>query len=378
MWVTDAGWTDALRGDHTPLARVSVLYDGQVTTSTSSAESMPEVVDGDVTMSLSSGESPQIATEVSLRLADPTGELWTGRPGSPVGWWGHRLQVQAGVRAGAWESWLPVGTLRVESVAPVESEPWRLMRNGRWVRGGQTIQIVAADMLSQVADEKLTTPTSPPAGATVRSEVGRLLAGIVPVGRWTSTRAVPRSLTYDEHDRLGIVLSLCRVAGLVPWIDRAGVLQAIPATGSGARWRVPMDALIECLPGGGRDGIRNGWVVTSETDSQQPLRGQALEDAGVLRWGGPFGRVPAFAHSPILTTNAACLGAASTNRGTDIASRRQDLTVTCLSDPALDVLDTALIELPDRTIETLVTSIKRPLLGGSMTVTVSAPLEVMG
>ena len=376
MWATEPGWTDALSGDHTPLARVTVLYDGRVTLSTEDDAS--DIIDGSLTRELMGGDNPQIATSLDLTIDDPTGELYTGLPESRIGWWGHRLQVQSGIQVGDWEQWVPDGTLRVESIQPDAVSRPSMYPGGQWVRGPQTLKITASDLLEQVADERLMQPTSPPAGATVRSEVARLAAGIVPMAPWAATQGVPASLAYDDHDRLGIIVSLCRVAGRVPVMSRVATLDAIPATGSGARWMIPLTALIEASPSGSRDGLRNGWVVTSETESQQPLRGQALEPSGLLRWGGPFGRVPAFAHSPILTTNAACAAAAATNRTTDIASRRQDITITTIADPALDVLDTAVLTMPgQRSIEALITRIRRPLAGGVMEVTASAPLEVL-
>lgn len=376
MWATDPGWDDALAGDHTPLVRATVLYDGRVTMSTEDDAS--DILEGALTRELMGGDNPQIATSLDLTIDDPSGELFTGLPESLIGWWGHRLQLQSGVQVGDWEQWIPDGTLRIDAIVPDAVTRPSMYPGGQWVRGAQTLKISASDLLAQVADERLVAPTSPPSGATVRSEVARLAAGVVPMASWAAGQSVPASLAYDDHDRLGIILSLCRVAGRVPVMSRVATLDAIAATGSGARWLIPLTALVQASPSGSRDGLSNGWVVTSETESQQPLRGQALEPTGLLRWGGPFGRVPTFAHSPILTTNAACAAAANTNRSTDMATRRQDITITTVANPALDVLDTAVLAMPgQRTIEALITRIRRPWPGGLMEVTASAPLEVL-
>ena len=376
MWDAGDGWRDALSGDHTQINRLAVSYDGRVTYSDDDPDLGSEIVDGTLTTSLMSGDTPQIAAELDITISDPTGELYTGLTSAPIGWWGHRAHIQSGVQAGDWESVIPCGSLRINSIQPSGGRP-RLMPNGKWVRPAQTLTMRAVDLLDQVGDESTITPTSPPPAASVRSEVGRLCVGVVPVGSWTSAVGVPTNLAYDEHDRLGTITKLCRTAGLVPWIDRAGVLQVLPAAGSGDVWRIPLEATVEAVTSGSRDGVSNGWIVTSESDANQPLRGQALETRGVLRWGGPFGRVPSFAESPILKSNAQLAVAAATNRGSDMASRRQEVTVTCIADPAIDVLDTAVLILPDRTVDGLITRIVRPLTGGLMTVTTSVPMEVM-
>lgn len=372
MWPVSTGWRDALTGDLTTTVRASVLYEGAEMWT----DDGPEIRDLTVRTWLAGGDKSQICTEATLTIGDETGELWTGRWDSPLGWWGHRLHVHVGAVAGRWSESMPLGRWRVDAIAP-KPGTLRELRNGKLVAGPQEVTLTATDMLSQIADERATTPLVPAAGATVRSEIVRLAAGIVPVSDWVAPQSVPASIAYDDHDRLGAILQLASVAGLVPVINRAGALDMIPATGSGDRWIVPMDAQVT-IParGGSRAGVVNGHIVTSESEVQQPLRGQALEGAGPLRWGGPFGRVPGFAHQPVLTTNAACAASAATLQRAAQASRRIELTIEAVADPSVDVLDTAVIETPDRPIEALITAINIGL-GPSMVVTATVPLEVL-
>ena len=381
MWTPDVGvaaWRDAITGSHQPKVRLTVTYDGQATCTTTGRPGEPEIIAADWAQTLTGGDRPQIASTLELTLADPTGTLWTALPGSPIGWWGHRIEVQAGLRVGLWEAWVPLGVLRIDAIEPVESVPWRLTRTGRWVRGPQTLRITATDLLSQISDERFEAPQAPLPGGTVRSEAVRICAGIVPLAPWSDATPVPPSTSYDETDRLAVLLGLCHSAGRVAAMTRLGLLDAPPATGRpGATWPIPLDALVEAHPKGSRDQVRNSWVVTSDVD-QTPLRAQSVEQSGLLRWGGPFGRVPAFQHLPILTTESACLAASQTARASSMAARRTEIQVTCLPDATVDCLDTAQLAMPGRDdITGLVTAIRLPLTGGAMQATVSAPMEVL-
>lgn len=371
MWTTPTGWADALSGLIGMESAAAVWLGDEVTVDAL------DISSGTVTSELTGG---QIQTTLSLSVPDESGELFTGWAGSPLGVLGHRVRLASIVTAGGWRVSVPVGTMRVNSVAPASGKPWRLYaKSGVWVRGGQVLSVSCGDLLDQIADERFLAPLSPPSGATIASEVRRLCSGIVAIGDsiMALTGSVPSSITYDEADRLGTVVDLCRAAGVVPWMDRAGLLQGIDATGSGSVWTVPMDALVTFTPSADRSELRNGWVVTSESESREPLRGQSFEESGSLVWGGPFGRVPEFAHSPILTSNSRCAAAARTNRDADTASRRVTISIECGTDPAVDVLDTAAIELPGGTVEGLVLRVSRPLLGRSMSVDVSVDWEAL-
>lgn len=371
MWAMGTGWREALSGTIDVSASAAVWLGAEVT--------VPDLViqSGSVTQELA---GDQIQTTVALTVADPDGTLFTGWGGSPIDVLGHRARITSTISAGGWSETVPVGTMRINRVHPQGSAQWRLyLKTGVWARPAQTLSLSCGDLLDQVASERfLSAPTPPGWGATIGAEVERLTAGIVPVGSsiLTLTRAVPGDITYDDVDRLGTIVSLLRVDAMIPVVDRSGVLQAIPATGSGAQWQVPMDALITATPSADRAELRNGWVVTSETESREPLRGQSLA-MGRLAWGGPFGRVPEFAHSPVLTTNSQCVAAAETNRAKDEASRRRPLTIECGIDPAVDVLDTAVVQLPTGPVPGLITRINRPLHGRIMTVDASVDWEAL-
>ena len=370
MWATATGWREALSG--------LVSVDTQCAVWLGSDVTVPDLViqSGSVTQELA---GDQVQTTVALSVADPTGELFTGWSGSPLDVLGHRARITTTVSAGGWSETLPVGTMRINSIQPQNRAPWRLYaKTGQWVRGGQTLSLSCGDLLDQVADERFLAPSPPGNLATVGAEVQRLTAGIVPVGTsvLALTKSVPASMAYDDTDRLGTAVGLLRAADCIPMVDRNGVLQAIPATGSGSEWFVPMDSVISATPSADRSDLHNGWVATSETETGEPLRGQALEE-GLLRWGGPFGRVPRRSHLPVLTTNAACGAAARTMQAKDAASRRRPLTVDCGTDPAVDVLDTAVIELPTGPVSGLITRINRPLHQRWMTVDMSVDWEAL-
>lgn len=364
MWPVDERWGAARLGDVELSCQVWPTLRGQVLT----AEPL-EVVDGSLSVEVRGG---QVQSSLELSVADPDGSLFTGAPDAPLAVHGHRLVVRAGY-AGVGDA--PLGEFRVERIVP-DGSPWRLHRSGRWVRGAQMLRVSAGDLLGIVADDRFTTPTQP-RGGTVRAEVQRLVADILPVGDWSASQTVPSSVEYSES-RMDALLSVMRLAGVVAWVDRAGALQGVPDVGSGQVWEASAADVVEWVPVMDRDALRNGWVVTSESDSGQPLRGAEFEASGPLAWDpSGFGRVPEFLHSPLMRTNAQCAAAAQKLAVKARAARRQTLTVTCAPDPALDVLDTLRLRLPTRTVDALVTGIRLPLTGGSMTVTASAGWGVL-
>lgn len=370
MWAYPTGWREALTGDISLTVAAAVTYGGSVT-----VDGLP-INGGTVTSELAGG---QVQTSVDVEVADNEGTLWTGLEDSPLDVIGHRLHLTSTVHSYGWSATIPEGVFRVNRVEPSARAPWRLYaKSGQWVRGSQVLRVSCGDLLDQVADEDFLTPVSPAASAVTGSEIRRIMSGVVPVGASASalSRSVPSSVVYDNGDRLGALVDLMRVEGRVPVMDRAGVLQAVDAGGSGQTWPVPMDALVEAVPTADRGDLKNGYVLTSESADREPLRGQALEN-GRLRWGGPFGRVPAFHHAPIITGNAALNRAAATMLASHIAARRTPLTVMAGIDPAVDVLDVAVIDLPSGPVSGLITRIQRPLLGRTMTVTVSMDWGVL-
>ncbi|MGO5269242.1 hypothetical protein ACWJWH_17605 [Clostridioides difficile] len=364
MWSVDDRWRAARLGDQAMSCTVWPVMRGQVLTS----EPL-EIVDGSLSVELRSG---QVQTSLELSIADPDGSLFTGRPDAALAVYGHRLQLRAGY-AGVGD--VPLGEFRVERVVP-DGSPWRLHPSGRWMRGAQVLRVSAGDLLGIVADDRFTVPTQP-RGGTVRVEVQRLVADVLPVGGWDAPQSVPSSVEYSES-RMDALLSVMRLAGLVAVVDRAGVLQGVPDTGSGQVWEASAADVVEWVPVMDRDGLRNGWVVTSESESGEPLRGAEFERSGPLAWDASgFGRVPEFLHSPLMRTNAQCAVAAQTMAAKARAARRQTLTVTCAPDPALDVLDTLRLRLPTRTIDALITGIRMPLVDGLMQLTASAGWGVL-
>lgn len=96
-------------------------------------------------------------------------------------------------------------------------------------------------------------------------------------------------------------------------------------------------SVVELASGGGpQDGAPNGVVAsTAPEDGSVPLSAIAVVQTGPRRWGGPYGRRPAFYASPLLTTRPHVSSAART-RLSNLQTEEWDLTVSNLSCPAVE------------------------------------------
>lgn len=252
-------------------------------------------------------------------------------PTAPLGWYGQQLRVRAGWQDAVGQPlvWFDLGRFRVRKPTPAVD-----------------VLSVSGDSLQQlVLQARFIAPTN--FGAS--TYVGRtkaLLKSILPVkfDRALVDRSVKKQ-TYDQErlDALTDTLTawpaqleiLPSGVGFVsiPWEDRSTTVLATYTDGPGG-------TLVDVAPTSGEDDqIVNAVVATSEPDDgKKALSETAYVKAGPLRWGGPYGYVPDFYSSPLLTTRSQLQAAAKT-RLAKLQRAVQQVVVSMVDDPRVQLGD---------------------------------------
>lgn len=132
----------------------------------------------------------------------------------------------------------------------------------------------------------------------------------------TNTQAIGRAVTGEE-DRYRFLLDLIQSTGKVMFFDYRGILVIKdPPDATVPTWDVSAGkdgVLVSLSRSLTRDGIYNAVVASGEAlDDTAPPFGAAydLDPTSPTYWFGPFGKVPRFYSSPLLTTAAQCTAAA--------------------------------------------------------------------
>lgn len=376
MWDAPVGWLDVLSHSHEVSAQATITLDGrQLARVTPDSWALSRELRGG-----------QVVQELTLAVPDETAELLTDDPASPLQAYGQRVDFRVRITSAGTSVLVPMGVFRIETAQPVGGE-WSLYPNGKWRRPSTLVNVTASDLLSLVADHDFITASMPPAGATTHTEIRRLVDGDMPVLLPMSARPVVSALW--EGSRIDALLDVMGTLSAVACVNRRGQLEAVPETGTGHTLSVraadpdgytPAAAtgLVDWRPEATRDGLYNGVIATGSNDDGGTVGAFAYETDGIMAWrSAGFGRVTYKHTSPLITSQARAQLEARTRLQSLMAGRGRTLTITTLPNPALDVLDTVEVTVPDtgRTIPALVTSI-RLADNGPMTLTASVPWEV--
>lgn len=185
------------------------------------------------------------------------------------------------------------------------------------------LTLTGADRMAGIVDARLEEPVQflPTAtyGEVVDALVTEVYAGVVI--EWddaTDATAIGRSIVAEE-DRYKALLDVVQSVGKVAFFDYRGVLVIKdPPDATSPVWEASAGSdgvLVSLGRGLSREGIYNAVIATGEAlDESPPVRGGAydLDPASPTYWLGPFGKVPRFFNSPLLTTDGQCdLAAAS-------------------------------------------------------------------
>lgn len=368
------GFLDALQGSLTPELRIDAWYDGQLVYENVPITSASLVMDG----------SRTIVGSGSIVATDPDGALIPTSYDSPLAPFGSELQIRQGVRTGsAGVEWVSLGWFRIMESDPDESwsayyDRTHPSRAPKWVPRGVDVTTPVADRMVRLDNARFLAPEAPASLTSVRTEIVRLARELIQIADLSgfADAAIPASVAY-QTSRVQALQDLAGVLNLVVRVNPNGALTLAPKSPSGsAVWTVEIGRT-GTIVGWNRkltsDGLYNGVVSSGTTEDGVAVQAVATEKTGPLRWDGPFGRVPYGHSSPLITTEAAAQADADTRLDRLIRERVVPVTVSCVSNPALEVDDIVSLALPDVSLTGPVTSITRDLTDAVMTMTVTVP-----
>lgn len=284
-------------------------------------------LDGNVLASvpISQGDVRESATGPalgSLSITVPATREWIpSSPSHPLAAYGQELIVRRGFVApsGMAIGWETLGRFVIDST-PAPASGWlevdatsvdvRLARV-RWVVGTRT-------------------------SGSLRAQIMQICAGVLPVRCAFLDRSIPDRTWEQQDSRRESLIELCDANGLVPRIHD-GQLTIVPASTSVSPVRVvqggPGGTLVSIAPVADGDPSPNAVVAsTAPTDSTAPVSAMATTTSGPRRWGGPYGSIPDFFESPLLTTYQQCASAALT-RLQRLSAVAPDVTMRVVTDP---------------------------------------------
>lgn len=260
---------------------------------------------------------------------------------------GTELVVYRGVRfVDRTVEWVPLGVFGIDSQS---------LSYG--VDGALTLS--CPDRWARVQRARFLTPTTT-SGSAISEALRLATEGVPTPSSSTVTSVVTSPVSVWERDRDQAINDLAKSAGAEIFYDVQGALLArdVPRLTSVPVWRVDARTEGAVMLSGARTRDRsrtyNAVVVTAaSTDGSAPFAPQIAYDNDPTSptWvGGPFGQVPTFYSSPLITTAAQALAAAAAilSRTTALAAQ---LSLTAAVNPALEAGDTILAVFPDRHVE---------------------------
>jgi hypothetical protein len=187
-----------------------------------------------------------------------------------------------------------------------------------WEEGDGTISITAASLECIIEEARLITPVSIAKGTSFAAAAKTLVGGLLPL-RVTANAAKTASMDPFEEDRLAALNALVTAWPARMRVDPAGTLEIIPPVNDATD---PItvsltdgeDGTVMTSPTNGtRDGVYNAVRAQGEADGDvAPVSAVAYLSSGPRRWNGPYGNIPYFYSSPLLTTKAQAQAAAKT------------------------------------------------------------------
>ena len=328
--------------------------------------------------------------QASLVIADPDGDL------APIGL-DDRLAV-GGARLhlvyefGSTRTRVNLGMWRIRKTAPATRWQWRRLGDRLvWLPAGGTITVHADEETASVDMHRLDYTERTSTQGSALTEVAHLLAAHMRIRTDPGVvdATLGTSIEYDDN-RLDAVEQMLARVHATHRMGPDGVLEVVPAVGVPCTWSI--------VTGEGGAYVTSAYTMTDErlanamhsrnelTDVEPPveLLGSAFTQDGPLRWGGPFGRVPAF-RSAIATTQPGVQADAETGLATLSVRGDVEMTVEALTNPALQLHDVVTLTPPSRfDAEPLTGRVTRMALRGlssaagavpakSMTITVAVP-----
>lgn len=185
------------------------------------------------------------------------------------------------------------------------------------------LSLSGMDRMAGVVDARFEAPIQFAPSSTYGAVLEELVFDVYPGAtiEWddaTDAEVIGRTVVGEE-DRYALVRDLAESAGKIAFWDYRGVLVVkTPPDATSPVWEANAGrggVLVGLARGLGREGVYNAVVATGEAlDDTAPAYGVAydLDPTSPTYWLGPFGKVPRFYNSPLLTTDLQATLAAET------------------------------------------------------------------
>lgn len=325
-----------LTGSREVSTYVSAYYNGRAV-----LDELP-IVDG----SLEYDNTQEVPGSVSLTLprfhTDPdTGEvidLLPTKANAPLAAEGTQLAVSYVVSApGRGSETISLGWYRIQA----------------WEEGDEgTISVSGNSLEALIQESRLLKPRTTGKGARYSDAFTGLLGGLLPL-LITADDTVRTSSEVFEEDRLEALRKLCESWPARMFVDDTGTLEVTPPFDDDNDTAVLTltdgegGTIVAAPRSGSREGVYNAVKASGEADGDKaPVSAVAYLRNGPRRWNGPYGNVPYFYTSPLLTTAAQARSAATT-RLRNLQQIANPVTVETPPDPRIqegDVLDITTVD----------------------------------
>ncbi|OKI19307.1 DUF5047 domain-containing protein [Streptomyces sp. CB03911] len=326
MYSVSAAFLAALSTPHQVVTKVDAYFGGVLTVA-----DLP--IDGG---SVSVDRGSKVRRSLTVTLADPAYLPWDAT--DPLAVYGQQLAVSRGIKFpdGTVEL-VPLGLFRVD-------EPQGDVDMGPVTVTGKTSEAI-------IQDDRFVVPVST-AGyvstvAAITDLLHQTIPGAVIVNATAGTRdpAVAVVVWDAQADRWDAVQQLAASMHAEIYVDVLDrfVIADVPDLSTAVPvWDIadgPTGNLISASRAMSRAGVYNGVIVSGENTASgsAPVSGSAYDTdpTSPTRWGGPYGHVPRFYSSGLLTSGTAC----------------SDLATSMLRDSIAPNVTTSINSLPNSALE---------------------------
>ncbi|MEU1074300.1 MULTISPECIES: DUF5047 domain-containing protein [unclassified Streptomyces] len=307
---------------------MDAYYNGALT-----AADIP-IADGMVTLDRGS----KIRRSLALTVADVKYLPWTAS--DPLAVYGQTLVVSQGIPLGNTTEMVTLGTFRVD-------EP-----QGDTLTGPVTLTGKSSEVAIQ--DDRFIVPTSTRGYATCIDAITYLIRQTLPSAVIVNATSDGRNpacavATWDtQGDRWDAVVQIATSMSAevyVDALDRFVIADQPNVNTASVVWEIrdgEGGTLINAARQMSRTGVYNAVVASGQNMAANTAPVSAVaydtDPTSPTRWGGPYGHVPRYYSSALLTTTGACLSAATYMLADAIAPNIQT-TITAAPNPALEAGD---------------------------------------
>lgn len=335
MQTVSGAFLQALRQSRTPIVKAD-LYSG----ATLLAAGLP-VSDG--TLTVDAGSPVRRTATVSIASA----ALIPWAATDSLAPYGNEIALSLGVQYPDLSTELiPVGRLRIDEAAPST--------------GSSLITLQCSDRVRKIQEAQFLTPAQSVTSHTIVAEITRLIVGALPgqVVQNQTTATTLATLMSWTQDRWAAIADMATSIGAEVIFDPNGtaIIRPVPTLTLSPVWTIDAGAvgvMVAAQRTLNRQNVYNAVVATSDPiDGTPPVQAIVLDTdpMSATRWTGPFGQVPRFYTSALITNTTQATAAAKGVLARSVGSAFS-VNFTALPNPALDGGDVIQIVYPTGQIE---------------------------